>query len=127
MGFSVKKTPAIIRKTSQQIEQKMPEKRRGRGRGCWAMGAKKAHFRGLVFVAGGAGENRTPVRECSAQSFYRFSSGFASRSTVSPWTGFLGASPEFVSRLVIQTVTFRQPDGVCHPDTDYQTSTARMW
>jgi len=26
------------------------------------------------FSTGGAGENRTPVRECSAQSFYRFSS-----------------------------------------------------
>lgn len=40
----------------------------------WGEGTKKAHFHGQILLRGGAGENRTPVRECSAQSFYRFSS-----------------------------------------------------
>ena len=40
----------------------------------WGEDTKKAHFRGQILLRGGAGENRTPVRECSAQSFYRFSS-----------------------------------------------------
>ena len=67
---------------------------------------------GLSFLNGGAGGNRTRVREHLAQSVYRFSPGFHSCRAGSPRTGVRPASQKESRAGPFWLRTFASPMGV---------------